>query len=314
MELEVVLKQKIDSGQEVSARDFIAAYPDLPRPTVYSRIRSMVLAGQLAPVGKGRYVHKSKMDYEVVVTPMMKEINTCLIAECPGVNHCISDDGVNVTVQVPRTDLQRILTTLNARFDKVITGSACKQMPLVVKGYIIVSVLVSDAPVCSQQGVGVPSLEKQIVDMICANKQKLDSLRPSIQRLMDVYTLNNNRLRRYAARRGVSSELNECISAVDMNRVQMFTDVQEYLAGTQITKAWVFGSFARCEEGPSSDLDILVEYDHSSHLSLFGFTRYKLDIEAIAKRDVDLVVDGTLMPFARESAERDKYLLYERVS
>ena len=97
-----------------------------------------------------------------------------------------------------------------------------------------------------------------------------------------------------------------------MNRVQMFTDVQEYLAGTQITKAWVFGSFARCEEGPSSGLDILVEYDHSSHLSLFGFTRYKLDIEAIAKRDVDLVVDGTLMPFARESAERDKYLLYER--
>ena len=148
--------------------------------------------------------------------------------------------------------------------------------------------------------------------MICANKQKLDSLRPSIQRLMDVYTLNNNRLRRYAARRGVSSELNECISAVDMNRVQMFTDVQKYLAGTQVTKAWVFGSCARCEEGPSSDLDILVEYDHSSHLSLFGFARYKLDIEAIAKRDVDLVVDGTLMPFARESAERDKYLLYER--
>ncbi len=50
-------------------------------------------------------------------------------------------------------------------------------------------------------------------------------------------------------------------------------------------------------------MDILVEYDHDSHLSLFGFTRYKLDVEAIAKRDVDLVVDGTLLPFARESAE-----------
>lgn len=312
MELEVVLKQKIESGQEVSAMDFMAAYPDLPRPTVYSRIRSMVQSGQLVPVGKGRYVHKSKMNYVVVVTPMMKEINTCLIAECPGVNHCITDDGVNVKVQVPRTDLQRILTALTARFDKVITDSACKQMPLDVKGYIIVSVLVSDAPICSQQGVGVPSIEKQIVDMICANKQKLDSLRPSIQRLMDVYTLNNNRLRRYASRRGVSSELNECISAVDMNRVRMFTELQKYLSGTHITKAWVFGSFARCEEGPSSDLDILVEYDHNSHLSLFGFTRYKLDIEDIAKRDVDLVVDGTLMPFARESAERDKYLLYER--
>ena len=312
MELEAVLKQKIERGQEVSAGDFMSAYPDLPRPTVYSRIRSMVLAGRLVPVGKGRYVHKSKMDYVVVVTPLMKAIYSCLIEECSGVDHCITDDGVNVTVQVPRADLQMVLVALSARFDKVITGNAYKQLPLVIKGYIIVSILVSDAPVCSQQGMAVPSLEKQIIDMICANKQKLDSLRPSIQRLFDVYTLNNNRLRRYAARRGVSSELNECISAVDMSRVRMFTEVQEYLAGTHITKAWVFGSFARCEEGASSDLDILVEYDHNSHLSLFGFTRYKLDIEAIAKRDVDLVVNGTLLPFAMESAEKDKYLLYER--
>ena len=32
----------------------------------------------------------------------------------------------------------------------------------------------------------------------------------------------------------------------------------------------------------------------------------------VPKGDVDLVVNGTLLPFAKESSERDKYLLYER--
>jgi len=31
-------------------------------------------------------------------------------------------------------------------------------------------------------------------------------------------------------------------------------------------------------------------------------------------RSVDLVVDGNLLPFARESAEKDKVLVYERAS
>jgi hypothetical protein len=31
-------------------------------------------------------------------------------------------------------------------------------------------------------------------------------------------------------------------------------------------------------------------------------------------KNVDLVVDGTLLPFAVESAEKDKKLIYERAS
>ena len=312
MELEVVLKQKIESGQEVSASDIMAAYPDLPKPTVYSRIRAMIQNGQLVSVGKGRYVKKTKLDYRVVVTPLMREINSYLITQCEGINHCITDDGINIIVQVPRGDMQMVIAQLAGKYDKVITETAIKQMPVEIKGYIIVSILVSDAPVCSQQGVDVPTPEKMIVDMICANRRDVDSLRLPIQKMMDVYTLNNDRLKRYAARRGVSDELSDYISAVDMDRVRMFTKVQRYLAGTHITKAWVFGSFARCEEGPSSDLDLLVEYDHNSSLSLLGFNRYRLDIKDIIKRDVDLVVKGTLLPFAQESSERDKYLLYER--
>ena len=76
--------------------------------------------------------------------------------------------------------------------------------------------------------------------------------------------------------------------------------------------AWVFGSFARGEETPESDLDLLVDYDHEVKISLLDIVRFKLDIEKKIQREVDLVENGYLKPFAVASAERDKYLIYER--
>ena len=39
-----------------------------------------------------------------------------------------------------------------------------------------------------------------------------------------------------------------------------------------------------------------------------------LDLENLLGRPVDLVEEGQLMPFARQDAERDKKLIYERAS
>ena len=74
----------------------------------------------------------------------------------------------------------------------------------------------------------------------------------------------------------------------------------------------MFGSFARREENDSSDLDLLVDYDSTEGLSLLDIVKYKLDLEKLIGREVDLVENGYLKPFALPSAERDKYLIYER--
>ena len=97
-----------------------------------------------------------------------------------------------------------------------------------------------------------------------------------------------------------------------VSREELFASVRDYLANSAITKAWVFGSFARGEETPDSDLDLLVEYDSKAHISLLGIVRIKLDLESIIHREVDLVTNGSLKPFAVDSVNRDKYLLYER--
>ena len=72
------------------------------------------------------------------------------------------------------------------------------------------------------------------------------------------------------------------------------------------------GSFARNEETSESDLDLLVDYDKNAHISLLDLIRYKIDLEQIINREVDLITNGSLKPFAVESANKDKYLIYER--
>ncbi len=89
--------------------------------------------------------------------------------------------------------------------------------------------------------------------------------------------------------------------------------LQDYFAHQPVLKAWVFGSFSRGEDKPGSDIDILVLLDRSQPVGLrfFGMV---VDLENLLQRPVDLVVDGDLLPFARESVERDKVMIYERAS
>lgn len=94
---------------------------------------------------------------------------------------------------------------------------------------------------------------------------------------------------------------------------QAMTDIiAEYFKTQPVLKAWLFGSFARGEETPDSDVDILVEFDHRHPIGLLRYAGMWREIEERVGRKVDLVEEGTLMPFAVESANRDKRLIYER--
>lgn len=94
----------------------------------------------------------------------------------------------------------------------------------------------------------------------------------------------------------------------------MLLTIIEYFKTQPVLKAWLFGSFARGEATPDSDVDILVEFDHSSPIGLFAYARMWRELEERLGRQVDLVEEGTLLPFAVESANRDKKLVYERAN
>lgn len=87
----------------------------------------------------------------------------------------------------------------------------------------------------------------------------------------------------------------------------------EYFKTQPVLKAWLFGSFARGEDTPKSDVDILVLPDYTK-LDGFGFFGMWGELERLLGRSVDLVTDAGLATYTRESVERDKQLIYERTA
>ena len=89
----------------------------------------------------------------------------------------------------------------------------------------------------------------------------------------------------------------------------------DYFASQPVLKAWVFGSYARGEERPDSDIDLLVSFDRkNAKVGLLKYAAMILDLEKILGKEVDLVEDGALLPFAEVTADKDKKLIYERRS
>lgn len=94
----------------------------------------------------------------------------------------------------------------------------------------------------------------------------------------------------------------------------MKQQIADYFKTQPVLKAWLFGSFARGEETPESDVDILVEYDKDARISLLTISHMMGELEKSTGRKVDLIEEGCLLPFAVESANRDKQLIYERTN
>lgn len=93
---------------------------------------------------------------------------------------------------------------------------------------------------------------------------------------------------------------------------QMMTNViADYLKTQPVLRAWLFGSFARGEETPLSDVDLLVQYEEGG-VSLLKHSAIICELEKLLERPVDLVQEKMLRPQLRESINQDRKLIYER--
>ena len=88
--------------------------------------------------------------------------------------------------------------------------------------------------------------------------------------------------------------------------------IVEYFKTQPVVKAWIFGSYARGEENAHSDVDLLIQFDHSTPIGLFSFARMHRELEERLGRKVDLVEEGTLRPAAAAAAAKDLKMIYER--
>ncbi|MCB8883955.1 nucleotidyltransferase domain-containing protein [Acidisoma cellulosilytica] len=87
--------------------------------------------------------------------------------------------------------------------------------------------------------------------------------------------------------------------------VRTLRELEPRLRERGVAALWVFGSVARGEAGPGSDVDLLFQFTPDREHSLFEIQRIKDEIQAVIGHTVDLGERSTLMAKAAETAVRD---------
>ena len=255
------------------------------------------------------------MEYKCDISPKMRAVADALIQAFEGMNHCITDTGRNLIVEVPKSMCDSVRTVLKQRYPDVALIRNAYPMMEDLHDFILIKPMVSESPIFEDKGVHVPELEKLLVDHDSDKEYAAytdDMLQKEFQRAFELYPVNTSRLLRYAGRKGKKEEIQSRIDRIDRRRVMTVHSIQDFFRDEAVTRAWIFGSFSRMEEKPDSDIDILVDLDSSTPIGLLQYARIINKLESLLDRKVDLVVNGTVKPYARDSINRDKILVYER--
>jgi hypothetical protein len=91
-----------------------------------------------------------------------------------------------------------------------------------------------------------------------------------------------------------------------MNRIEAIARLREVAEGVKArgaTALYVFGSAARNEAGPGSDLDLFVEYDPARKFSLVDLVGIKLFLQDALGVEVDVTTRDSLHPMLRKDIE-----------
>lgn len=72
----------------------------------------------------------------------------------------------------------------------------------------------------------------------------------------------------------------------------------------------VFGSVARGDDGPNSDVDLLVKFGKNGVKGLFGMVDMRDDMQQLLGRKVDLLTEGFLSKYFRDQVLKETKPIY----
>ncbi len=94
-----------------------------------------------------------------------------------------------------------------------------------------------------------------------------------------------------------------------MTRQETISLIQNYLLQYPVQSVGIFGSFARAEDRPDSDIDILVRF--SNTIDLLTLVRMHRELSELLQRKVDIVTENSLHPSLRPFIEKDLKIIVE---
>jgi predicted nucleotidyltransferase len=109
----------------------------------------------------------------------------------------------------------------------------------------------------------------------------------------------------------VAEELIEYKTSTPLDRKQIITKIIQILKQfPKVSKAWLYGSFSRKDDGPKSDIDIALNTDEG--FSYFDLAEIKYQLEEAVKRKFDLGFIDSFKPSILEAVTNDLDVIYER--
>ena len=109
----------------------------------------------------------------------------------------------------------------------------------------------------------------------------------------------------------VAEELIEYKTFTPLDRKQIIIKITQILKQfPKVSKAWIYGSFSRKDDGPESDIDIALKTDEG--FSYFDLAEIKYQLEEAVKRKFDLGFIDYFKPRILEAVKKDLDVIYER--
>jgi predicted nucleotidyltransferase len=93
-----------------------------------------------------------------------------------------------------------------------------------------------------------------------------------------------------------------------MSRAEVLTTLRVHereIRASGVTRLSVFGSTARDQQEPASDVDLLAAFDPNRRLSLLDIIHIQNQIGKLLGTPVDLIEEGTLKPRIQASIARE---------
>lgn len=209
---------------------FLAHSCGMKPVTARQYLSSLAKDKELVRVGRGEYALPQKQMFSYTPSEKVKNIYEGLKAELPYTDFCVYEGNIfssiqhhlsinkAIYVETNRDAVESVFSRLKEKRKDVFKqpdASFVSDYIDLRKPCIIVKPLVTESPLMDADGIRVPALEKLLVDIQADADfdymQGVESLY-MFQMAFELYTINIQRLTRYAKRRGIGTEINTLIN------------------------------------------------------------------------------------------------------
>lgn len=97
------------------------------------------------------------------------------------------------------------------------------------------------------------------------------------------------------------------------NDLQIIQKINSFFKDKPVKKVYLFGSFARGEAQAGSDIDLYLELDYQKNIGL-AFYGWFEQLKELLNLEVDIVTTNSASRYIKPFIEKDKRLIYERLS